>query len=182
MRGTHCSCICSQLSAVGLKHRQCHHCTRWHSAENQRSGIAPTLSSTHVLAPTTGHTVQAGAVQQLNTRPLPWPQGASACKLRAVVTGRRRMSKRLVFVDIVPLSSLAGAADGDMPERSSWAHPSTGAPSRCDAPAARTLHLKRHGHRPVGLIPQLLTHLVEIQGNLGSRSSPARREIFSFFG
>lgn len=77
------------------------------------------------------HTVQDEWDNEQSERPLPWPRGANTCKLRAVVTGRRRISKRLVFVDLVPLSSVACSDDGGMPERTSWTHPDTGQPCRC---------------------------------------------------
>jgi hypothetical protein len=57
--------------------------------------------------------------------PQPFPARALFCKMRALVIGRRRVSKRLVFLDLAPLSA---AADSDLlghARRALWQHPGT---------------------------------------------------------
>lgn len=63
--------------------------------------------------------------------PQPFPSQALLCKMRALVIARRRVSKRLVFVDLAPLAS---AGDPDVlghTRRASWQYPHAQGQSRC---------------------------------------------------
>jgi hypothetical protein len=60
-----------------------------------------------------------------------WPQGSQLVKLRAAVVSRRRINKRLVFVDLVPVNTLLTHSNGGIPSRVCWKHPDDGTRCRC---------------------------------------------------
>ena len=63
--------------------------------------------------------------------PQPFPPQALLCKMRVLVIGRRRVSKRLVFLDLAPL---AAAGDADVlshVRRALWHHPRAHGQTRC---------------------------------------------------
>jgi hypothetical protein len=78
--------------------------------------------------------MRPGAAEAATLRsqlPEPWPCEACLCKLQAIVLARRRISKRLVFVDIAPV---AAAAEPDVltnRRRTYWTDPQTQQPCRC---------------------------------------------------
>lgn len=63
--------------------------------------------------------------------PQPYPSNACFCKIRALVVARRRVGKRLVFVDLAPLASAADPDALGNARRACWQHPRTHDLTRC---------------------------------------------------